>query len=284
MKNGMRIVAALGMAASALALGGCEKKAGGQVVAVVDGQEITQQQLNAELAGLNVPPNADKKAVQAQVLQQLVNRRLLIGKAKAQGLDRSPTYLAQVQRTQDGILIGMLGSTVAKGQRVPSAAEIDKFYNDNPSQFAQRKVFSVDQIAFNVKPDQALIAKLKAAKTMAEIEAALTAAGISFVRGASTIDSAAVPEQIIAQIAALPPGEPFIVPQRGQLVASVVKSVEAQPLSEDQARPFIINVLRRKSTDEAMSKLLKDARDKAKIEYQPGFAPPAAAKSAPAKS
>lgn len=270
----VKTVSVLALAACALAVGGCQKKASGQVVAVVNGEEITQQQLNADLAGVNLPPNVDKKAVQSQVLQQVIDRQLLVAKAKAQGLDQSPTYLDQVRKAQEGILINLLTTNIAKGLPLPGAAQIDKFIADNPAMFAQRKNYGLDQIAFPGTNDQALIAKLKAAHSLGDVEAALTASKIQFVRGTGTLDTATIPPQVAAQIATLPPGEPFLVPQNNQIIASVVKSVESQPLSAEQARPIVTNILRRQAAGEAMSKLVKDERGKAKIEYQSGFTPP----------
>lgn len=266
---------ALGAAAAAtLALGGCGKKVGGQVVAVVNGQEITQSELNAELGDQQVPPGADRTKVMAQLLQQVVSRKLLVGKAKGQGLDKSPAYLAQVQRAQDQVLIGMLASNAAKQIAVPDAVAIDQFIKANPSLFAGRKRYALDQLMFPAKPDPALAAKLKGAKTMAEVEAALTSSGVAFQRGSNQLDSAQIPPAIAAKIAALPAGEPFLVPQGGQIVVNVIRAAEPVPMAADQERPAAAELLRRQSVEQAMKKQVDQARATAKITYAPGFAPP----------
>lgn len=260
-------------AASALLLGSCEKKVGGQVVAVVDGQEVTQQELNAELGGAAIPPNADKKVVMAQLLQRVIDRKLLVAKAKEQGLDKAPTYLAQVQRAQDSTLIEMLASKVAKGMPVPDATAAGQFMTSNPSLFAGRKRYQLDQIVFQAPNDPALAAKLKPAKTMPEVETVLKASGIQFQRGNSQLDTASLPPAIAARIAALPAGEPFLVPQNGQVVVNVIRSTEAVPVSPQQAEPAAIELLRRQGVEQAMRKQADDARAKAKITYAAGFAP-----------
>ena len=266
---------ALGTAAMvALALGGCGKKVGGQVVAVVNGQEITQGELNAELGGQQIPPGADRTKVMAQLLQQVVSRKLLVGKAKEQGLDKSPAYLAQIQRSEDQILIGMLASNAAKQVAVPGAAAADQFMAENSSLFAGRKRYTLDQLVFPAKPDPALAAKLKPAKTLAEVEAALTSSGIAFQRGSTQLDTAQIPPAIAAKIAALPSGEPFLVPQNGQMVASVIRSAEPVPVSTDQSRPAAVELLRRQAVEQAMKKQVDQARASANITYAPGFAPP----------
>lgn len=265
----------IGVASAMLLVGGCGKKVGGQVVAVINGEEVTQGEVNAELNGQAIPPGADQKAVMAQLLQQIVSRKLLVGRAKTQGLDKSPAYLAQAQRARDAVLIGMLASNTAKTVAVPDGADATRFMADNPSLFAGRKRYQIDQIAFAATPDPVLAAKLRAAKTMPEVEAALKAAGITWQTGTSQVDSATLPPPVAKQIAALPAAEPFLVPRGGQIVANVIRSSEALPVPADQAQPAAIELLRRQAVEQALRKQVDTARASAKITYAPGFAPPA---------
>jgi len=271
-----KTVLVLGAVSMAALLGGCEKKVGGQVVAVVNGQEITQQELNAELNGQPIPPNADRKVVMQQLLQRVIDRKLLVGKAKEQGLDKSPTYLAQVQRAEDAVLIDMLASNVAKGLPVPDAAAANQFMTNNASLFSGRKRYQLDQVTFQAPNDPALAEKLKPAKTLAEVETVLKGAGIQYQRGTAQLDTAALPPVIAARIAGLPAGEPFLVPQNGQMVVNVIRSTEAVPVPAAQAQPAAIELLRRQGVEQAMRKQAEDARAKAKITYDNGFAPPKA--------
>jgi len=257
----------------ALALAGCDKKVGGQVVAVVNGQEITQQELNAELNGQQLPENADRKAVMRQLLQRVIDRKLLVGKAKEQGLDKSPAYLAQIQRAQDAVLIEMLANNVSKNLPVPDATAATQFMNNNPSLFAGRKRYQLEQIVFQAPNDPALEAKLKPAKTLADVEAVLKAAGIQYQSGNSQLDTAALPPAIATRIAALPAGEPFIVPQNGKMVVNVIRSSEALPVPNQQAQPAAVELLRRQGVEQAMRKQVEQARTNAKITYDTGFEP-----------
>ena len=266
------------MVTSAMALiliaGGCTKKVGGQVVAIVNGQEVTQQELNGELNGASIPPTADKKQIMAQLLQRVIDRKLLVAKAKKEGLDQSPTYLAQVQRNQDAILVDLLAGKVGKGLPLPSASSADTFISQNVSLFGGRKRYQLDQLVFPTSKDPALMKKLSAAKSMADVEAALTSSGVQFQSGKNAIDTASLPPPVAAQIAALPAGEPFLVPQAGQIVASVIVSTESIPVSAEQARPVASQLLRRQALQKALSDQVAAERKAAKIEYGAGFAPP----------
>jgi EpsD family peptidyl-prolyl cis-trans isomerase len=263
-----------GAGALLLLVGGCEKKVGGQVVAVVNGEEVTQQEVNAELQAANIPATADKKAVMAQVVQQIVDRKLLVQKAKAEGLDKSPNYLEQLRRGEDALIINLLTTKAAKGVALPDTAAVDKFIAENPTLFSERKRYTLDQISFPQPTDQTVLRQLEPAHSLEAGAATLSAAGIQFTRGKADLDSAMLPPPVAAKIAALPAGEPFVTPDKGRIVASVITSTTPSPTPEAQARPAALELLRRQSLGTAMQKQLDAARAAAKITYQPGFTPP----------
>jgi len=263
-----------GAGALLLLVGGCEKKVGGQVVAVVNGEEVTQQEVNAELQAANIPGTADKKAVMAQVVQQIVDRKLLVQKAKAEGLDKSPNYLEQLRRGEDALIINLLTTKAAKGVALPDAAAVDKFIAENPTLFSERKRYTLDQISFAQPTDQTVLRQLEPAHSLEAVAATLSAAGIQFTRGSGEIDSAMLPPPVAAKIAALPAGEPFVAPDKGRIVASVITATTPAPTPEAQARPAALELLRRQSLGTVMQKQLDAARSAAKITYQPGFTPP----------
>src|SRR3954471_12848854 len=84
------LLAAIGAAAL---VAGCHSKPTGQVVATVDGDEITLTELNAELATMQVPANADKKQVQNAALERIIERKLLAGAARQDGIDQNPEFI-----------------------------------------------------------------------------------------------------------------------------------------------------------------------------------------------
>jgi peptidyl-prolyl cis-trans isomerase C len=268
-----------GVAALAILVGGCQKKAGGQVVAVVNGEEITQQELNGELQGAMIPPSADKKAVMAQLLQRVIDRKLLVQKAKAEGLDQSPAYLDQVRRADEALMVNLLASKAAKGIALPDGASVDRFIATNATLFNARKRYTLDQIVFAQPADMSIVRQLEPAHSLDAVAATLSASGIAFTRGTATLDSATIQPAMAAKIAALPPGEPFVTPDSGRLVASVIKSTESTPTPEQQAKPAALNLLRQQALAATMQKQVETARAAAKIDYQAGFAPPPKAAS-----
>ena len=265
-----------GASAVLLLVGGCQKQVGGQVVAVVNGEEITQQELNAELQGAQIPPTANKNEVFAQILEQIVNRKLLVQAAKAQSLDQSPAYLDQVRRSQDALLVDLLARKVSKNVSLPEGEAIGRFIAANPAMFKERKRYALDQIIFPQPTDSSVLKALEPAHSLDAIVAVLSARNIQFVRGKGQLDTATIPADVANRIVSLPAGEPFLVPENGRIVASVINSAEAVPTPEDQAKPAAVNLLRQQAVSDALRKELDKAKGSAKIEYKTGFAPPKA--------
>lgn len=252
----------------------CEKKPGGQTVAVVNNEEITAADLNAELNNANVSPADASKDVRSRALESLIDRRLLAQQAKADGIDKSPEFLSRERRATEDLLINMLVSRQTKTQQVPSASDIAKYEASRPGMFANRELWNLQQIIYPLSKDAAVNAKLAASKSLDEIAQILTAAGIQFTRETKPFDSALLPPNVYAQIAHLAPGEPFIAPGVDKAVASAIESRQTVPLNPDQQRQLALGQLQRDRVNQVVSQRVKELKAKAKIEYGPGFAPP----------
>lgn len=267
----LRSASIIALTSAVLLVTACQKKAEGQVVAIVNGEEITLTELNAEIADLNVPANADKEAVRNQVLQRMVDRRLLVQAAKEAGLDRDPQFLTQQRRMEEQLLVSMYGKKTMDSIRVPDQTAIDKYISTHPTQFADRKRFKLDQLQIDVPADPTRLKELESAHSLAEVATRLTAMGIAFQRGTGTLDSAGVAPEMLQRLQSLPPGEPFIVPRNGKLVINAITAVESVTVSPEQARPIAAQAIRNEELNKIGEQRLKEAKAKAKIEFQPGY-------------
>ena len=275
-------VSLIALTSLSMMLAGCQKKAEGQVVAVVNGEEITMNELNGEIADLNVPASADKKLVRAAVLQRMVERRLLAQSAKDAGLDRDPAFISQERRAEERLLVSMYAKKTMDTVPVPDSAKIDQFISSHPGIFADRTRFRLDQAVFDLQGNVGKLKELDGVHSMGAIIDWLTKNGIKFQRGAGALDSALVPPETLQKIKALPAGEPFIVPQGGKVVVSVITGSEPILLSAEQARPIATQAIRNEELNKVGLERLKEAKAKAKIEYQPGFEPPKPKANTPA--
>ena len=257
----------------ALAVTSCQKKATGQTVAVVNGEEITASELNSELANAKAPTGGDTKQVRNAALQSLINRKLLVQQAKADGIDKSPDYLTQLRRGTDDLLINMLLSRKLSTAQVPTRDQINQFEAGHPGAFANREVWTLSQLLYPLQKDPALSAKLSAAKSLDEVAQVLTSAGVQFTRAERKLDTGILPDGVYKQIEKLPPNEPFIANGADKAVASVITAKTPNPTPPDQARQIALSLMKRDQATKAIEDRVKSLRTTAKIEYQPGFGP-----------
>ena len=266
-----RTLVALGLLAICTA---CQKKAEGQTVALVNGEEITSSELNAELANANVASTVDKKLVTSRVLQGLVERRLLAEQARKDQIDRSPEYIARQRRMTEELLIGMMANRSLDTSKLPTDAEIAAFQAKQPQAFANREIWKLEQLQYDTPSNSVVQNKILQTKSLAQLAGVLTEARISFQRANNQLNTNAIPSEIYPQLAKLLPGEPFIVPSGNKSVASVIASRQAAPLAGPAARTDAANAIRRQNSTKLLQQRLKDLQASAKIEYKEGFSAP----------
>jgi peptidyl-prolyl cis-trans isomerase C len=259
----------------ALMASSCQKKATGQTVAVVNGEEITSSELNDALTNEKNLAGANTKDARTAELQKLIDRKLVVQQARADGVDKTPEFVNQQRRLIEDLLINLLLSKQLKSSQVPSPEDIARFEASRPEIFANREIWSLNQIIYPLPKNPAVNAKLAAAKTLDEVAQILTADGIQFTRDSKKIDTAVFPHAIYEQVAKVAAGEPFIAPGPDKAVANVIAARQPAPLTADQARAVALNGMRKEQADKIVQNRVKDLRAKAKIQYQPGFEPPA---------
>jgi len=257
-----------------LAASGCQKKATGQTLAVVNGEEITAGELNDAMSNDQNLGGAKTKEARAAELQKLIDRKLLVQQARADGIDKSPDFINRERRANDDLLITMLVSKRVNTAQLPSADEISRYQASRPEIFANREIWSLQQIIYPLPQSAAVSAKLSSAKSLDEIAQALTSAGVQFKRDTKKLDTAVFPHSIYMQLSHLGAGEPFIVPGPDKAIANVIVAREPAPLPADQARTVALNAMKRDQVSKAVQDRVKSLRSSAKIEYQAGFAPP----------
>jgi len=268
------------MCAMAALLAGCQKGAPeGQVAATVNGEEVTLQELNTEIQASNVPPNIDKQVAQREVLQRIIDRKLLIAAARDKKIDKSPEFQSQKQRADELLLAQAYAKQQLNAVPVPTEADITKFMGEHPNAFSKREMLQLDQIRFPATPNN--IKNLNAIKddhTLDAVAQHLTALGIKFDRVKAGLDTAQVPTDIMAQINRLSAGEPFLLPSNGLITANALIGRQTVPLDASQARQAAVNAWRQQQFAKLLGDQLKSLRSGAKITYQSGFAPAADAK------
>lgn len=262
--------------------GGGDKAPTGQVVATVDGEEITAMELNAELAGVQVADPAQRKQVEQAALQRIIARKLLAQQAKEQKVDKTPAFAQQLARSNETLLAAAAQRKMAEGVPEPPRQEAETFISENPQMFAQRRMMVVDQIVTGTLPEPVLKA-LQPTTTMEQVEGVFQANGVDFQRTTTILDSLTAPKPLLDTILKLPPGEIFVFPRANAVFVNQVRDNRVLPFTGDRAVRYATNGLKSMKTQETVNKktelLIKGSE--AKIKYNDAYKPPPPAKAAP---
>ena len=271
------VVSALGVIALA-ALVGCNKSeeraaASKQVVAKVNGQEITVHQLKGEFAAASALGGAANPTMTRATLDSLIDEQLLVELAKERKLNRDPQVLQAEEKANRQIVIRALQDSLVAGQPQASDAEIRTFYDANPGLFSNRRIFTfrqftVDKSAIN----DDIKGKLDKAKSRDDLAKTFDNANIKYrevitVRPAEQLPMAALPV-----LTNMKNGDVAIINDSNEAnVMQLVESIE-QAASLDQATPIIREYLISTKKKQLTADLLKSLRSTAKIEYAGDFA------------
>jgi EpsD family peptidyl-prolyl cis-trans isomerase len=241
---------ALVLACGAVALAGCGKKdqsaaSKGQVVARVGDEVVTIQDLENEFRWANVTPDKQKEPeIVKRVLGDLIVRKYLLRQAMAAKLDREPGVLLDILRSREQILENAYLQRTAAA-KAPGKADIDKYMANNPAKFADRKLLSVEQIAFPFGPTtQSFIEANKDAKSLDEIDQKLTAAGIPHGRQMGALNSGDLPPEFYGLIEAKKVDDVFFVRSGPNGVFFKVKGEERRPLEGEAAANLARQLMR----------------------------------------
>lgn len=262
----------------------------GQVVATVNGDDITIHELNSELSLARPPADVPRKTVEQVVLARVIERKMLADVARERQLDKNPNFILAQRRVDDGLLVQALQSDIAKKVPIPTREAAEKYIETHPDQFAQRKLYTIDQIQF-LRPANIASIGLEPAKTMGDVADVLTKNKIEFRRNNAGIDALQVNPALVAEIGkilARNPNEVFMFADQPQgapapiMYVNKVTDVKVQPFTGEPAITFAQQVLQRENVQKALVDNLatfKKASD-AKIKYAAGYGPPPVAKPA----
>jgi EpsD family peptidyl-prolyl cis-trans isomerase len=266
----------IGMVGAAALLAGCQSKAPqGQVAATVNGEEVTLQEINAEISAANLPANVDKKEAQRTLLQRVIDRKLLVAAAESKGLDKTAEFLSAKRRIDETLVAQAYAKQQLAAVPVPSEAQVTQFMNDHANVFVKREQLVLDQIRFAVPKEIKRLNELQGDHTMDAVAAHLTQMGIPFQRGSAAMDSGQAPTALIKAMDKVSPTEPFVIPDRGMVTVNVVTARRPIQIDPQQAKAGAVSAWRQQKFEELLNQQVATLKSSAKITYQEGFAPPA---------
>lgn len=274
----MRKVANSVVALSAVLLSACHGSGtgsapSGQVIAKVGSNEITHRELNAEMNGFTSnDPNATKTA-QSRALGAIVNRKLLAQSAREAGIEKSPEFQLAVQRANELMLAQAYEQQLAAKAAKPSPQDVTQYIAAHPNTFAQRKIYTVDQILIPAGTSRQVLEAIKPLTSMDQIEALLLKNNVEYSRSPSTIDARNYPPGVADQIAKLPSDQPFVLPSQTSFSINRVTDVKTSPFNGPTAEDYAQQLIIRERAGKIIADKLAELRKKSGVQYQNGFAP-----------
>ena len=288
--NARSVKRSLVLATSCLALvlvacGGNKKdKPASQVAAKVNKEEISVHQINFVLQqqrGLK-PEQAD--GASRQILERLIDQELAIQKAQELKVDRDPRVVQQLEAAKREIVarayIERVGETAAK----PTPEEISKYYAEKPGLFKDRRIYSIQEIAIEAKPDQidTLRAKLTAAKSVNDFVEYLKANNIRFAGNQAVRPAEQLPLNMLDTFSKMKDGQAMLVPSANGAQVIALAGSKSEPVDEARAKPAIEQFLLNDAKRKIIEADVKGMRAAAKVEYVGKFAEAAASAAAAA--
>lgn len=284
----LTLVALLSSAALLAACGDKKDKAAGQTAVKVNKSEVTVPQINFVLQQQrNIrPEQAD--AASKQILERLIDQELALQKADELKIERDPRVMQQLEAAKRDIIARAYLEKVGEAAPKPTADEIRKYFDEKPALFKERRIYSIQEIGIEAKPEQVstLREKLAASKNINEFVEYLKANDFKFAGNQAVRAAEQLPLQSLDAFAKMTDGQAMLNQAPNGVQVVVLAGSRSQPVSEEQARPaieqFLLNERKRKLIEDDV----KAMRVAAKIEYMGKFAEgtpgAAAAKPAPA--
>jgi EpsD family peptidyl-prolyl cis-trans isomerase len=256
------------LALAATATGCREHQTGGQVIATVNGQEITPQDLQAEARSNPALAQADTSVL----LQRVIARALLAQAAHSRQMDRYPGYPSDIARLKQDFIAQRLVRSSLTTPPTPTPADLAKVMADNPYSFARRQNVTVDDIT--MQPPSGSMQSLEALKYPSDIMARVTRLSIPNSRKTLTLDTAKVPPALAAKLSTQDLGELFFVRDDNQLAAMTVTARTPVAATPQEQEASATQIFQSAKVQDQIEALVAQLRSAAKIVYTNGFVPP----------
>jgi EpsD family peptidyl-prolyl cis-trans isomerase len=251
-------------------LGGCGSSAMGgasQVVAKVNGREITVSQLRRKLssAQLQAPSEGDV----GNVLDRLIDEELLVQAANRERLESDP----ELQRKYDAITRRVLASayegTLVQSVQPPTEEEVHKFYDDNPALFSKRRIFNAVDFETNVSSlDAELSQDILSVHSADAVRNLLRDHAISFESSDVSFAPESLPLSLLNKLGDASKGDVIFATNPSDDVRLLyIKDAASDPIAFGKSKEIIPRYLQARQSEELLAAELTKLKAAASIEY-----------------
>jgi EpsD family peptidyl-prolyl cis-trans isomerase len=256
-----------------------DAKVATQVAARVNSTEITVHQINHALTRSRgvTPENASQ--AKREILDGLVNQELAKRQAILKGLDRSPNVILDIEAAKNEILARAYRESLVDYLPKPAPYDVETYYRRNPELFAQRRIFSLEELGFAGNNELAaeIREQVTRSRSLKEVAAWLQSRGVTFTANRGVRAAEQLPLEILPKLHRMKEGETQLFETDGTRFRLIrVVAFQAAPVDEATAAPRIRQFLFNRSSAEVVTREMSEIRKFAKIEYMGEFATPTA--------
>lgn len=265
---------------SALMVVGCSKKensgskqSSDQVVAKVNGEEITIHQVNFQLSRMGQMSQEQAKLASKQVIANLVTQEILKQKALEAKLDQDPMILQALSLSKDQLLAqAYLQKTIEKAPKA-STSEIDNFYKEHPELFENRRIFRLQELVVNINKDKfaETEATLKTIKDINQVATWLRDNNYPFTVNSNVKAAEELPMALLNKLQGLRDGEMLFVPNDKTFNILQISASKTEPISRSKATAIIEQYFFNQNKNNLAKKEMLALNEKASIEFVGAF-------------
>lgn len=257
-----------------MSLSACHRRDGGtasvepsQVVAVVNGDEVSVHQVQAvlqarpELAALG-------EAAPGKVLDSLIEQELAAQAARKEGLENSPKVIQALELAKREVLARAYQDHLASGVVMPDSEAVARYYDAHPELFAKRRQYAFQETYFKADEQQAqsLKARIEATGSAQAVISLAADSGLPYSNRNSAQWAENLPMDLLKEVAYLKPGQSIVRLQPpGLAVLTLLQATDA-PLTRAQATPAIQAAMMASKRQEKVRHGMDALRAEAKIE------------------
>ncbi len=253
------------MAASLAACGFSPAGTSGQVVARVNGAEISIHQLN-RMAGHSGELSPEQRNA---LIERLVQRELAVQQAQSLKLDRQPDVMLRLEEARREVLAAAWADHLAAGRPANDPNAAARYYAAHPGLFAERKLYRLQELA--IPAESPLLgeaeSRLRNGERLADVRSWLALQGSRHADREIIRLAEQLPIEAVESLRQARAGQTLSFRSPRGLTVYQVKSAEALPVDWATAAPVIGSHLETQARNEILERELKRVRGQAHIRH-----------------
>lgn len=235
-----------------------------QVIASINGQEITIHQLRIEMSRLNL--DVTDPTSEAKALRSLTDRILIAEAAREAGLHKKPEAMWRMEAARELALAETYMGIVSQPPE-PTQDRVERFILDNPTLFtgARRYTFSVIELSNDDTDLEAMTPLFDETPDFEELKAWMDEKSIAYTQTVAVKDSSAFPKPVRQQLADYALEDNLVL--KGNISTTIMKiiRIENTSLSVIEALPLARVMLKQEDTTGRVRDTLEKLRAESRV-------------------